>query len=199
MPAALPAPIVPGFDCGPGRCTNGTSDDGVGNFALGYVNDNGPQTFPVWQTVQIKNGQPVLGGTFFGTTDGNLLFSEPADFSHWGSLGSGDNGVTNYAPDGTRTGSIHFGGGGSFATLAPDPNGGFSTLVDGADPSNPGARRVSFTLYDKALQQVAARDVFSGSPTFSVSSAGMTLAENTLVFLQFADGRHYELYPLLLH
>jgi len=187
MPASLPAPVLPGFDCGPAGCTTGTSDDGAGNFALGYVNDNGPQTFPVWQTVQMKNGQPVLGGTFFGSTDGNLLFSEPVGFSHWASLGSGDNFVENYAPDGTKTGAVHFGGGGSFGMVAPDPNGGFAALVDAADPDNPGARMVSFSLYGKALEQGPTQKVFSGSPHFTLVSSGMTLGENTLAFLQFDD------------
>ena len=72
-----------------GGCYRGTSDDGVGAYALGFMNGAGPQ-YPDYQFFQIQNGRAVRVGDndVRGSDEGGLyLSSQPSGFTSFFVLG----------------------------------------------------------------------------------------------------------------
>ena len=123
VPAAIPATMPQA------ECIDGTSDDGVGTFLLGYFAGGGP-VFPAHQFVQIQNGSAVVVGSGFSGSDEGAtgIFSQPSGFTVLSSGPSGGTTMASYTHDGTLLSSqqlvlgdfAHF----PSVSLGVDPGGG---------------------------------------------------------------------------
>src|SRR5204862_5226432 len=105
LPASLPEPGVASLPQGP--CLGGTSDDGTGNYALGYAAGPGP-TFPNYLFFTIKNGEAVReGGTIPGGDEsGTYVYSQPSGFTSFHVSGmTGGSNIISWSHDGANMGS----------------------------------------------------------------------------------------------
>jgi hypothetical protein len=135
VPNSLPSPVVVQMPESP--CTSGTSDDGVGNYMLGYqarVSGTAIST-PSWQFFAVQNGQATRIGTTTGAgrISSARVFSQPSGFSvfHLDGL-SGASTLETYSHEGTRASTHQIDDGGSrpfpWSTYASDPSGGGAAL-----------------------------------------------------------------------
>jgi hypothetical protein len=139
-PSALPQSVVATLP--QSGCLGGTSDDGVGNYLLGFVAGPGP-TYPNYLFFTIQDGQAQrVGGTVPGGDEsGTYVFSQPSGFSSFHVSGNtGGSSVLSWSHEGVNTSSQAVATG-DFASppssqIGIDPSGGTAlvrTQKEGSD------------------------------------------------------------------
>jgi hypothetical protein len=108
LPARLPEPVVASLPGG-ADCTEAASDDGTGNFALGYEEDGGVASYRTWWFFTVRGGTAVRVGEEV-PGEGAFMSSQPSGFARFGSL--------SYAPGATLSWYSHDGALQSVADLA---------------------------------------------------------------------------------
>ena len=129
LPASLPDPVVATLP--QGGCLGGTSDDGTGNYALGYEAGPGP-TYPNYLFFTIQNGQAVrIGGTIPGGDEsGTYVYSQPSGFTSFHVSGnSGGSNFISWSHEGANTGSQ------PVSNVALGPSNAYPSSAVGIDPS----------------------------------------------------------------
>jgi hypothetical protein len=183
MPASLPPPMVAKLP--QNACLDGTSDDGNGNFALGYDAGGGPM-FPNYLFFTIRNGQAVrIGDTIPGGDEsGTYVYSQPSGFTAF--LVSGRDGgsrIYSYDHDGRLVSSQTLAPGAFPSSLQPtsaigvDPSGGTATLRHVYDATS--GWMTIYKRLDKA-GAVEIADVVVDRSTMSVAAIGVALSGHSL-------------------
>jgi len=129
VPAALPDPVVATMP--QGGCLGGTSDDGIGNYALGYTAGGGP-TFPNYLFFTIRDGAAVReGGTIPGGDEsGTYVYSQPSGFTSFHVSGmTGGSNIISWSHDGANMGSQ------SIVNVGLGPLNEYPSSAIGIDPS----------------------------------------------------------------
>ena len=129
MPTSMPDPVVATMP--QDGCLGGTSDDGIGNYALGYEAGGGP-TFPNYFFFTIQNGQAVReGGTIPGGDEsGTTIYSQPSGFTSFHVSGqSGGSSFISWSHDGANQGSQ------PVANVGLGPSSDYPSSAVGIDPS----------------------------------------------------------------
>lgn len=133
MPGALPAPVVASLP--QNSCLDGTSDDGTGNFLLGYTAGS-ITSFPNYLFFTIQDGKAVQIGDFVpgGDESATYVHSQPSGFTSFELTGlRGASELLNYSHEGKRT-SVTPVTGGDFPPNTPsaaagvDPSGGMAVV-----------------------------------------------------------------------
>jgi hypothetical protein len=140
MPGSLPTPIQATLP--QNECIGGTTDDGTGTFALGFINSAGPSSFRQWEFFTIQDGKAVqVGDQPFGGDDGaSFLDSQPSGFTKFSSNEAvGDSEIDSYDHGGNLT---------SRAGLASSNETAGATSAIGVDPS--GGTATAFQVFDTA-------------------------------------------------
>jgi hypothetical protein len=128
-PASLPDPVVATMP--QGGCLGGTSDDGAGNYALGYAAGGGP-TFPNYFFFAIQDGQAVrVGGTIPGGDEsGTYVYSQPSGFTSFHVSGtSGGSSIISWSHEGKNAGTT------PVVDRDPGPLSEYPSSAVGIDPS----------------------------------------------------------------
>jgi hypothetical protein len=139
LPSVLPSPVVATLP--QNGCLDGTSDDGTGNYMLGYRAGTGPD-FPAYRFFTIQDGKAVpIGGTQFGGDEnGTYVYSQPSGFTAFNVVGATrGSAINNWSHDGNLMSSRIIATG-SFtnppsSAIGIDPSGGIATLVHTRDPN----------------------------------------------------------------
>ena len=101
LPSALPAPVTAKLP--QNSCLDGTSDDGTGNYLLGYTAGDGP-TFPAYLFFSIQNGKAVQMGSQVngGDESGTYVYSQPSGFTVFNRSGeTGASSIKSFDHSGT--------------------------------------------------------------------------------------------------
>ena len=191
MPASLPAPVLARLP--QNSCRDGTSDDGNGNFALGYTAGGGP-TYPNYLFFTIRNGQAVqIGDTIPGGDEsGTYVYSQPSGFTAF--IVSGHDGtsrINSYDHEGKLLSSQILANGAVASGQMPssavgvDPSGGTATLRHVFDAAS-GWR----TIYKRLDKSGAAEtgDVLVDRSTMSAATIGVALSGHALAVLAAGSG-----------
>jgi hypothetical protein len=137
-------------------CLGGTSDDGTGNYVLGYLAGGSGPTFPNYLFFTIRDGQAQrIGDVVPGSDEGaTAVFSQPSGFSSFHVFGFDDSSrLMSYDHQGTHTGTIPVANAArdfsstASSGVAIDPSGG-TALVRAEDEA--GARVTSYRRLDKS-------------------------------------------------
>jgi Divergent InlB B-repeat domain len=102
LPAALPAPVVAVLP--QSGCTDAASDDGIGNYLLGFTNGDGPTDFPEYLFFTIQSGKAVQIGDMVlgGDETQSFIYGQPSGFTLFERFGhDGNGGLSTYSHDGT--------------------------------------------------------------------------------------------------
>ena len=131
LPAALGTPVVATLPRN--GCLYGTSDDGTGNYLLGYNIDGQFETDQAWKFYAIQNGSPVNvgdAGIRGGSQTGTAVLSQPSGFSVVQTQPAPGNSVVSwYSHEGVLTSSSMLAlelGGDSSLGVGVDPSGGLA-------------------------------------------------------------------------
>lgn len=103
QPGTLPAPVVASLP--QNSCLDGTSDDGTGNYLLGYTAGPGP-TYPNYLFFTIQDGKAVrIGDTVPGGDESaTYVFSQPSGFTSFHLDGPyGGSSLRSYTHEGNAT------------------------------------------------------------------------------------------------
>jgi hypothetical protein len=165
-------------------CLGGTSDDGVGNFALGYL----ANSTPGGAFFTLRDGKAVeIGERHAGPDHGYYeLFSQPSGFTKFVSDDSTRQySLSSYSHGGGLTSVDTFPYTGS-VRVAVDPVGGTAVVRSLLEPST-GYGAVTFKRYDKTGK--AETDWVSIGTSLRASAVGMNLAGHVLVHAYGASTR----------
>ena len=188
-PASLPAPVIAKLP--QNACLDGTSDDGNGNFALGYTAGPGP-TYPNYLFFTIQNGQVVrIGNTIPGGDEsGTYVYSQPSGFTAFIVSGSsGGSQINSYDHDGRLLSSQTLAQGAysspPTSAIGVDPSGGTATLRHFED-----AGRGWTTIYKRLDKSggVEIADVVVAQNTMSVAAIGVALSGHALAVVVAGSG-----------
>lgn len=153
-PSPLPDPVVASLP--DSDCLGGTSDDGIGNYLLGYLAGGSGPRFPNYLFFTIRDGRAErVGDVVPGSDEGSTqVFSQPSGFSSFHAFGFDNSSrLMSYDHQGTHTGTIpvanatHDFSSTASAGVAIDPAGG-TALVRAEDEG--GARVTSYRRLDKS-------------------------------------------------
>jgi hypothetical protein len=198
MPDSVPAPVVATLP--QNDCLDGMSDDGVGNFALGYTAGSGPN-YPNYLFFTIQNGQAVrVGGTVPGGDESStLVYSQPSGFTSFHQHGAtSGSAMMSWSHDGQLMSTQpvaavdpkfqHF----PSSALAVDPSGGTATLVHAWDDAA-GNWKTFYKRYDKSgaaeTGEVVLDHRFPGAAAeIVVALSGHALAIESISNNQFGNG-----------
>ena len=145
LPSALPAPVVATLP--QSGCTDGTSDDGTGNYLLGFINGNGPSTFPEYLFFTIQNGKAVqIGDTVLGGDETqSFIYSQPSGFTLYERFGhDGDGTLRTYDHAGTQQSAQQ--------VVPPEIAQNPPVSSSSVDPS--GGTAIAFQMQDPATSQM---------------------------------------------
>ena len=81
LPAALPAPVLATLP--QSECLDAAADDGAGNYLLGFMNSDGPSSFPEYLFFTLQNGKAAQTGDpiFGGDESSSYIYSQPSGFT----------------------------------------------------------------------------------------------------------------------
>jgi hypothetical protein len=168
-PPALPGSVVATLP--QNGCLGGTSDDGAGNFVLGYTVDS-IHTFPNYLFFTIKDGSAQrIGDTVPGGDNSSTsVFSQPSGFTSFHRDVHDRSSIRSYGHDGLLTSTTPitedvFVSGPSTSTIAIDPSGGTAIVKSSQDrsggwtsayqrSSKTGARETDWVTVDTANNPV---------------------------------------------
>jgi hypothetical protein len=126
MPGALPTAVVARLP--QNSCLDATSDDGTGNYLLGYTAGVGPN-YPNYLFFTIQDGKAVRIGDVVpgGDESATFIFSQPSGFTSFHLNGpSGGSSLISYSHEGKRT---------SEQAVAKPNSPHFPSSAAGIDPS----------------------------------------------------------------
>jgi hypothetical protein len=135
LPASLPTPVVASLP--QNNCFGGTSDDGIGNYALGYTaEDSVGHGHRAWRFFTIQQGSAIRIGddVVVGDDVGAFVESQPSGFTLSQVVAaSGAAFVSWYSHDGTRGASStlttsFMGGDYAYSAVGVDPSGGLAAV-----------------------------------------------------------------------
>jgi hypothetical protein len=181
LPARLSEPVVASLPGG-ADCTEGASDDGTGNFALGYEEDGGVASYRTWWFFTVREGTAVrVGGEVPG--EGFSMSSQPTGFTRFGApFYAASASLSWYSPDGALQSAADFGPGAQDdfhfqASAAADPSGGM-VVVRSHSPA--GAWVSEYERFDKTgAVEVPWVAIPGGS--LAVVAVGVALSGHVLV------------------
>jgi hypothetical protein len=188
MPATLPSPVVATLP--KNGCQGGTSDDGIGNFLLGYT-AGAEHTFPAYLFFTIKDGKAErIGDAILGSDVGGLdIDSQPSGFSSFFVFGPTDSSTfSSYNHEGVRTATMPVVEGdlrlSQSSRSASDPSGGTAILKTSRDSS--GSWRTTYRRLDKTgVAETGWVTVDTGktvTPALAVALSGHVLLLESLEF-----------------
>jgi hypothetical protein len=170
-PAALPTSVVAKLP--QNECLGGTSDDGAGNFVLGYTVQS-IHTFPsyLFYTVRDRQAQRIGDTVLGGDNSSTSLFSQPSGFTLFNRDVFDGSRVKSFDHDGMLTSTTPvtetvYVSGASSSTIAIDPSGGTAIVKSSQDGngawtsayqrlSKTGARETDWVTVDTAKNPIRA-------------------------------------------
>ena len=192
-PAALAQSVVASMP--DSDCLGGTSDDGTGNYVLGYMTGPGP-VFPSYLFFTIKDGQAQrVGDQVLGSDEGaTYLFSQPSGFSSFQVSGSsGGSVMTSYTHEGARARTEVAVHGFSPSAVSPtsaigiDPSGG--TALARSQGDSTGTWTTSYRRFDKTgAPETDWIEIDSSTVMTRVGAVGVALSGDALVLADRPDG-----------
>lgn len=191
-PASLPAPVVATLP--QNSCLDGTSDDGTGNYLLGFTAGPGP-VFPEYLFFTIQDGKAVrIGDTVMGGDEsGTYVYSQPAGFSVFSVSGnSGGSVLATYDHQGNQVRSERVLAG-SFedfpsSAVGIDPAGGVAVARHSKGASG---WVTTYQRHDKtgaSESEETTIDSGGGSADGAVLAAGVALSHDALIIKRGAGG-----------
>lgn len=171
-------------------CLGGTSDDGIGNFVLGYLAGGSGPRFPNYLFFTIRDGQAQrVGDVVPGSDEGSTaVFSQPSGFSSFHVFGFNNSSrLMSYDHQGTLTGTVPVANAAfdfsstASSGVAIDPAGG-TALVRAEDEA--GARVTSYRRLDKSGNPETDWIAIDRSTNrVGVGAVGVALSGNVLVIV----------------
>jgi Divergent InlB B-repeat domain len=187
-PSSLPQPVratPPQSDC-----LGGTSDDGAGNYLLGYMAGSGPN-YPNYLFFTVQNGQAQRIGDVVpgGDESGTYVFSQPSGFTSFHVSGpTGGSNVNSYSHDGKLISTQQVAVGGLQDGTSPssqigiDPSGGTALVRSQKDST--GAFVTAYRRLDKSGTPETDWVAIDTSATrTSAGAVGVSLTGDVLVLL----------------
>jgi hypothetical protein len=181
LPTRLSEPVVASLPGG-ADCTEGASDDGAGNFALGYEEDAGVASYRTWWFFTVRGGTAVrVGGEVPG--EGFWMSSQPSGFTRFGApFYPASASLSWYSPDGALQSVADLGPGAQDdfhfqARAGADPSGGM-VVIRSRSPA--GAWVTEYQRFDKTgAVEVPWIAIPGGS--LAVVAVGVALSGHVLV------------------
>ncbi|MGZ6143111.1 MAG: hypothetical protein ACXWLM_07215 [Myxococcales bacterium] len=191
MPSSLPAPVVATLPQGP--CLDGTSDDGAGNFLLGYTAGTAGSTYANYLFFAIQGGSavhvadtvPAPGGHGSGT----YVYGQPEGFTLFTTWTSpGGSWLDSYSREGVMTHSTAVVPGWDAyppsSAIGIDPSGG--TVIARHEHLAAGWRTTWQRLDAGGAPETA--EVTIDTSADPVAAVGVALSGNALVILAPSPG-----------
>ena len=183
LPAALPTPVLANLP--QNSCLDGMSDDGAGNYLLGYTAGSAGPSYPNYLFYTIQNGSAVRIGDAVpgGDQNGTYIYSQPSGFTGLAISGfNGSSAMFSYGHDGTKMrievlvpGEMALNGPSSAAGV--DPSGG-TAIARHVHLS--GGATTTYQRYDKTGAPESAQ-VLIDNVDHRVDAVGVALSGHALV------------------
>jgi len=190
LPAALPAPVKAQLP--KNSCLEATSDDGAGNYLLGYEEGSGPFA-PTYLFFKLENGQAVqVGGRVNGGDEtGTYIYSQPSGFTVFSVFGeNGASAIASYGSGGDLL-SSQVVAPGNFnpepsSAVGIDPSGGTATLKHAFDAAT-STWTTAYKRYDKTGAAETGEVVLEHADR-PAAAIGVTLSGNALAVVTQSTG-----------